>query len=67
MEAKTPRRVVPVRVDVTTVPDGTVVMTASRSTFGQRRGLSRESLPPSTFYSMQLADDDFPFSHVTAS
>ena len=78
MEAKTPRRVVPVRVDVTTVPDGTVVITCSPNPVPIDKGASNVLLnftlatPGYRFKTTKAITldepfDDFPFASWTTS
>jgi hypothetical protein len=78
MQEKTPRRVVPVQVDVTTLPDGNVVITCSPNPVLIDKGASNVLLnftlaTPGYRFKMTKAIeldvpfDDFPFASWTTS
>ncbi len=78
MEAKTPRRVVPVTVDVTTVPDGSVVITCSPNPVPIDVGASNVLLnftlatagyrfKTTKAIELDVPVDDFPFASWTTS
>jgi hypothetical protein len=78
MEAKTPKRVVPVTVDVTTVPDGSVVITCSPNPVPIDAGASNVLLcftlatagyrfKTMKAITLDVPVDDFPFASWTTS